>query len=282
MYLISQSVLERFITEDIPSLDLTSLMLGLGEQAGHLEFFTRDAITLCGVDEAEFICTRLGLRVESSSLNGSVCPQGATLLRAGGSAAGIHSAWKVSLNLLEYASGIATTTAAMVAKVQAVNPAVQVLTTRKNFPGTKELAVKAILTGGAWPHRLGLSETVLIFTEHMAFLGGLDGFLPMIPGLKIRHPEKKIIAEAAEPQVALALARNGIDGIQVDKMQPESLRDLTKALRQVNPGLVVLAAGGVTLENAGAYAAAGVDGVVTSAPFHARPANFGVRIGPVR
>ena len=33
---------------------------------------------------------------------------------------------------------------------------------------------KAILAGGAVPHRLGLSDTVLLFPEHLALLDGMD------------------------------------------------------------------------------------------------------------
>ena len=41
----------------------------------------------------------------------------------------------------------------------------------QEFSGTKAAAIKAILSGGASPHRLSLSETLLIFAEHRAFLG---------------------------------------------------------------------------------------------------------------
>ena len=78
------------------------------------------------------------------------------------------------MNILEYSSGIATRTKKMVDKAKLVNPHVAVLATRKSFPGTKELSIKSIIAGGAFPHRLGLSETILIFKQHVAFLGNIN------------------------------------------------------------------------------------------------------------
>lgn len=60
----------------------------------------------------------------------------------------------------------------MVDEVHAVNPECEVLTTRKSMPGAKDLLTCAVMAGGAFPHRLGLSETVLVFEQHLAFFGG--------------------------------------------------------------------------------------------------------------
>jgi molybdenum transport protein len=35
-----------------------------------------------------------------------------------------------------------------------------------DFPGTQAAAIKAVLSGGASPHRLSLAETLLVFAEH--------------------------------------------------------------------------------------------------------------------
>lgn len=72
----------------------------------------------------------------------------------------------------------------MVKAARSVNPDVAVVTTRKSFPGAKRIAIKAIIAGGALPHRLGLSETILPFKQHTAFLGGLGEFLKILPDLR--------------------------------------------------------------------------------------------------
>ena len=66
----------------------------------------------------------------------------------------------------------------------AMEPKVAVLTTRKGFPGTKALAIKSVLAGGGYPHRLGISETVLIFKQHLNFIGGMNALAEKIKEIK--------------------------------------------------------------------------------------------------
>ena len=49
-------------------------------------------------------------------------------------------------------------------------------------------------------------------------------------------------------------------------------------LRAVDPHLTLIAAGGINLQNAAAYAACGVDGLATTAPFTAKPIDMSVRM----
>jgi molybdenum transport protein len=49
-------------------------------------------------------------------------------------------------------------------------------------------------------------------------------------------------------------------------------------LKTAFPALKVLMAGGIRRDNVEAYAASGVDGIVLSSLYHAKPADLGVRI----
>ena len=51
-------------------------------------------------------------------------------------------------------------------EIDEVNSNCELLGTRKNFPFAKKFCIKSIMSGGAMPHRLGLSETVLFFPNH--------------------------------------------------------------------------------------------------------------------
>ena len=64
------------------------------------------------------------------------------------------------------------------------------LTTRKSMPGAKDLMTEAVMAGGAFPHRLGLSETVLVFDHHLTFFGGFEAFVEQLPAIKGRCVEK--------------------------------------------------------------------------------------------
>ncbi len=74
------------------------------------------------------------------------------------------------------------------------------------------------------------------------------------------------------------LARAGVDGLQIDKMPVEELAGFADELREIDPHLTLIAAGGINPQNAGAYASCGVDGLATTAPFSAKPLDMSVHM----
>lgn len=281
MMYFDDATIDGWINEDAPYLDLTTHVLGIGAEVGRLTFLSRSAITVCATEEASRVLAKLGCTVEHAVASGEKIAARQLLLSAVGRADALHLAWKTCVNLLEYASGIATRTAALLAAARAVAPRIEVVATRKGFPGTRALATKAVLAGGGMPHRLGLSETVLVFAQHRVFLRSADELGARLREWKARAPEKKILIEAAGASDALAAVRAGADGIQFDKVPPEDLAGMVAALRAEREGLVLIAAGGVTGANAAAYAATGVDVLATSSLYHGTPADIAAKMEPV-
>ena len=202
--------IDQFILEDMPYIDLTTEVLGIGEEPGEIEYFTREDCVLAGVEEAARVLGKTGARVIWSRRSGERLAAGEPFLRAEGTAAALHMAWKVSLNLCDHLSGVATKTRAIVDAAHSANSACEVLTTRKSMPGVKDLLTKAVTCGGAFPHRLGASETVLVFDHHITFMGGFEAFLEALPALRGRCVEKKLFVEAG-PDEARRLAKAGVD-----------------------------------------------------------------------
>ena len=276
---ISDARIDQLISEDVPYIDLTTHVLGIGEVSARIELYTREDCTVCATEEAARIFERLGASVVVMAPSGQQAQAGDVLLQATGSAATLHKAWKVCLNLLDHYSAVATKTYGLVKAAKEVNPACEILTTRKSMPGAKDLLTKAVMAGGAFPHRLGLSETVLVFENHTRLMGGFEAFLEALPGLRSRCVEKKMFVEADANQ-ARALARVGVDGIQFDKIPPDELGGLVAEIRGIDPRCTLIAAGGINAKNVAAYAATGVDGLVTTAPFSAAPLDMSARILP--
>lgn len=272
--------IDYFITEDVPYLDLTSEVLGVADQPGEMEYYTREECVLAGGDVVRRIATHLGCEITSARSDGERIAAGETFMTLRGPAASLHQVWKVGLNAFDHLSAVATKTRQMVDAAHEANPRCEILTTRKSMPGAKDLLTSAVRAGGAWPHRLGLSETVLVFDHHIAFMGGFDAFLEQLPTIKRRCVEKKLFVEAGEAQ-ALALARTGVDGIQFDKVPVERLSSLVEELHAIDPRLTLIAAGGINPKNVAAYAATGVDGLATTAPFSAKPLDMSVRMRAV-
>ena len=282
MVRFSDARIDAFIAEDVPYIDLTCEVLGIGNEPGEMEYFTREECVLAGTDVARRIMGKLGCTVVSSASEGDRLQPGQAFFTVRGGAADLHAAWKVCLNVFDHLSAVATKTRAMVDAAHAENPACEVLTTRKSMPGAKDLLTCAVMAGGAFPHRLGLSETVLVFDHHLTFFGGFERFVEQLPAIKAKCVEKKLFVEAGA-QRAVELARasaggRGVDGIQLDKVPVAELAPLVAQLRTIDPRITLIAAGGINPRNAGAYAACGVDGLATTAPFSAAPVDMSVRM----
>ncbi len=281
MFFWGNSEIEKLINEDVPYFDLTTHIMGIEDLASGIRYKTRENSVICGSEEVLLVFKQMGIESSGGVKSGSQLTPGEVIIEGAGSAGAVHRAWKVCVNILEYASGIATKTRHFVDNARSVNPEINICVTRKIFPGTKKLAVKAAMCGGAVPHRLGLSETILIFDEHIRFLGGMDKLRHTIEEIKKHSGEKKIEIEAHSMEDALRFAEFGVDLIQVDKMECSSLGKLVGLVKEINPLIKVAAAGGVNLENAGDYAATGVDILVTSAMYHGKPADIKAEITPL-
>lgn len=271
---LSEQALAFYLKEDIPSFDLTTLAMGIGEKEGHLCISAREEGILCGSEEVKRVCERLALHVTKILPSGAKIQKGDEVFCATGKAKGLHQVWKVCANLLENMSGIATRTHTM---VQAAGN-VKVVATRKIMPGTRDLSTKAILSGGGYPHRLGLSESILIFDAHKVFVDR-STWIPLLQHIKETHLEKKVMVEVANEDEALHSALH-VDVLQCDKFSLETLKAVVPKLKKTNPYLIISAAGGIDEGNVATYAKTGVDLLVSSAMYWGKPLDFGVSITP--
>jgi molybdenum transport protein len=277
MYIADETI-DKFIKEDVPYFDLTTTLLSIGQEEGVISFTTREDAVLCGTEEVCRIFVKLGIEPTESKPSGTWICKGETFLSAKGLAESLHTAWRLSMNIIEYSSGIATRTKKLLDAIKSVNPAVELLSTRKLFPGTKELSVKAVLAAGVMPHRLGLSETILVFKQHLNFVGGLEPFLRNYQEIKQRACDKSIIVEVDTLQDAKLLSKAGVDGIQLDKLPPEALKNIVEEIRTINPNVKIIATGGITEDNVKEYAATGVDALSTSSVYFGKPIDISVKI----
>ncbi len=269
---------DALIREDVPYFDLTSYALGIDEQPAEIVYFTREDCVVCGTEEVAEVFRRLDITLDKAVPSGTAVPAMSEIVRGHGTAGKLHMAWKVGQNLLDHMSGIATKTRQMVDAAHAVNPELAILTTRKMYPGTKALSTKAVMAGGAFPHRLGLSETVLVFKQHCNIIGGFDELLRRLPEMKRQCCEKKILVETESLENAIALCSAGVDGIQFDKLSAKETEAASEVLNRRFPGVIVLAAGGINEKNVSGYAAAKISGVVTTSLYNAPAIDIGVKI----
>lgn len=273
MYLaLDDAELARLLADDVPFEDITTRALAIGSLAGRLEFRARRAMTACGGEEAARLFALVGCSARLLVPSGGRVAEGACLLQASGSATCLHRGWKTAQVMMETLSGIASAAADL---VTAADP-VPVACTRKSLPGTKALCLKAVRAGGATVHRLGLSDSVLVFPEHRLFLD--EPPERTIERLRRAEPERKLVVEVVSATEALAWARAGADVLQLEKFTPAAVAEVRALIDTQFAGSrpLLAAAGGIRADNAADYAAAGADLLVSSAPFTAPPADVKV------
>jgi molybdenum transport protein len=275
MIYFSDNEIDSFIGEDSPYFDLTAELLGIGGNAS-VSFLARDEGVASGVEEAARVCEKLGLSVHIEKHSGERLKNGDLLLSAKGDAKSVLKAWKPSQNILEYTCAVATQTSKMIEAIHFVSPKTHFATTRKTIPGTKKLALKAVLNGGGGAHRLGLSESVLIFAQYAALAG--VSLEECIKKAKNATKEHKIAVEVKTVDDAAKAAKAGADIVQCDKLTFEEIKEAIAAVKSIDERIVLIATGGINLQNVALYAQAKPDIIVSSSVYYAKPYDIKVDI----
>ena len=278
MFTINDNELLEYIKEDLPYFDLTTYLQNSSDKKAKIEIFTRENIIVSCSEEAARIAELIGCEVYFALPSKTRARQGDVILEFGGSYENVQSAWRATQLILEYSCKIATYAHDMKQEISSINPNCELLVTRKHFPFAKRFCIKSIMCGGAMPHRLGLSETVLLFSHHRKIYINDEAFYEALREIKIKALEKKIVVEPKSFDDAVALMGHGADVLQMDKTDLETLKGIINYKDLHYPHIKILAAGGVNIHNAYEFAKTGVNGIVTSSIYFCGMADMGSRL----
>ena len=265
--------IDRLINEDMPLFDLTKELLEI-DSKGKISFFTRKDCVVTANDLIEMLCNRVNLNIIFKEKNKKFITAKSKLFEAEGE--NVLILWKIAQNIYEYALSVSTYTYEMVQKAKAINPNIEILTTRKIIPFTKKIALNAIMDGGAYPHRVTTTETILVFDNYINLYGGWEKFFKDFKNLKHKAVEKKWVVECESIEKAKKLIEIEVDVIQLDKVDIDTTKKIVNMAH--NKNIKVLSAGGINKNNIEEYAKTGVDGIVTTAPYFAKGADVKVVI----
>jgi nicotinate-nucleotide pyrophosphorylase (carboxylating) len=228
---------------------------------------TRQDVVLAGIDVAAAVFRRLDPKAKIEILARDVerLGPGAVLARIEGEAAGLLTAERTALNIVQILSGIATLTRAYVERIAGTRA--RLLDTRKTLPGLRALSKYATRMGGATNHRHRLDDGILIKDNHVAVAGSVGEAVRRAKAARTGIADVRAECETLD-QVREALAA-GADSILLDNMDVAGLR---RAVALVAGRVPLEASGGVTLENIRAVAETGVDFISTGRITQAAPA----------
>ncbi|MEL4025788.1 carboxylating nicotinate-nucleotide diphosphorylase [Lysinibacillus endophyticus] len=258
-----QSMLKQFFNEDIGDGDLSSELLFSPTEQGSFTFYAKEEGIFCG---AEIIET--GFTLLDSSLKTTILKQDGEKLNKGdeiaiieGNLRSLLTGERVVLNLIQRMSGIATNAAKAVLLTEGTNA--KVCDTRKTIPGLRMLDKYAVRSGGAFNHRSGLYDCIMLKDNHISFAGSITNAVKTAKA-KIGHTVK-IEVEIETKEQLLEAIEAGADIIMFDNRSPEQIAEW---LPLVPSHITTEASGGITLENLRSYAESGIEWISLGALTH--------------
>jgi nicotinate-nucleotide pyrophosphorylase (carboxylating) len=260
------------LAEDLGSLGDLSASLVPRTARARVRIVARAAGVVAGRACAEEVFCQVdpALRVDWRAPDGSSVERGTVVAEVTGPARSVLSAERTALNFLCHLSGVATLTRRFVEAVGSTNRATRVLDTRKTTPGLRALEKAAVRAGGGCNHRASLSDAVLIKDNHRGYLDVADA----VARAGRRWPGRMVEVECdTADQVADALAA-GASAVLLDNMSPAEVSRCVALVRSAagsGRATLVEVSGGVTLDTAPAYAAAGADLISVGALTHSAP-----------
>lgn len=201
------------------------------------------------------------IRWEPLVEDGTAVKKGDIILRIGCSYRTLLLGERLSLNILQRMSGIATATAAFVKELEGTHT--QLLDTRKTAPGMRVLDKMAVHDGGGMNHRMGLYDMIMLKDNHIKIAGGIPNAvkavrknLPLSVKLEVETTNLEEVRQAIDC---------GADIIMLDNMSNEAM---TEAVKMIAGRAKTEASGNMDIPRLKSVAATGVDYISVGALTH--------------
>jgi nicotinate-nucleotide pyrophosphorylase (carboxylating) len=261
-------LIQLALDEDLGSAgDVTTSALVPAGAAGRAELWAKEEMVLSGLGAfvRTFELVDPSVKVKLEAKDGARTGKRERVATLTGPLQSLLIAERTALNITQRCSGMATAAWNAMKLIEGVKGSkLKILDTRKTPPGMRGLAKQAVRDGGAFNHRFGLFDGVLIKDNHIAAVGGsiakalqrAKANAPRLVKIEIEVTNLKQLAEAIE---------HGAHIVMLDNMDDA----LVKQAVDLAAGRVELeVSGGVTAERLPRLAKLGVDYVSMGALTH--------------
>ena len=261
---IFQQVKEA-ISEDLAGgEDITSVATITDSQVSTADFICRTDGIVSGLHVAAAVLEYCGINhYEVLVDEGAKVSAGKILITVQANTRKLLLAERTAINFLSHLSGISTSTSKWVSELSGTK--CKVRDTRKTTPGLRQLEKFAVRMGAGLNHRISLSESALIKDNHIVAAGSITNAFKLV---KQKFPNKKVEIEVDTLEQLSEAILLKPELILLDNM---SVDQCIKAVSIANGAVKLEASGGLTLENAKAYANTGIDYMAVGALTHSAP-----------
>ena len=244
----------RFISEDVQSGDVTSVLLPKNKIRAKI--ISREDGILAGVRFARDIFRLNGCNVKIIKKDGVKLKPNQIILQVSGNARTILSCERTALNLLSRMSGIATQANLLVSKIRKINRKTKLYSTRKTAPGLRFFDKEAVMIGGGHKHRMSLNDMVMIKDNHLLVSNSMEDIIK-----KARKQHKHVEVEVESQRDGILATNSGATIVMLDNFSPEQIKKTITALqkKKLRNKVKLEASGGINSKNIAAFAKTGVD-----------------------
>ncbi|GHV67251.1 nicotinate-nucleotide diphosphorylase (carboxylating) [Bacteroidia bacterium] len=256
-------LLDIAIEEDVGTGDITTDSIIPAHSRAVAEMKMKADGVISGLSVAKLVYERFesGIVWKPSVKDGARVKKGDIILSIEANYLTLLLGERLSLNILQRMSGIATETAKYVQALQGTGT--QILDTRKTVPGLRILDKMAVKDGGGTNHRIGLYDLSMLKDNHIKVAGGITAAVKAVRS-KIK-PNIKIEVETTNIQEVQEALNAGADIIMLDNMDTHTM---TEAVKLIGGKAKTEASGNMSLERLKEVAATGVNYISVGALTH--------------
>ncbi|MDE6408082.1 MAG: carboxylating nicotinate-nucleotide diphosphorylase [Anaeroplasmataceae bacterium] len=254
-------IITRALKEDMPTGDITTDNLIPDGHQSKAYFIAKENGIVSGVEVVEEVFQAVGgnFKLSFTVKSGAAVKNKQVLGTVEGDTKTILKAERVSLNLLQRMSGIATTTHAYVSKLTGN---CKILDTRKTTPNLRILEKQAVKDGGGTNHRYCLSDMVMIKDNHIEAVGSISRAVALA---KEKTTGVQIEVEVETYEQFLEALNTECDIIMLDNMTNELM---LKCVLKNNHKKKLEASGNMNLDRIEEVSRLGVDFISVGALTH--------------
>jgi len=224
----------------------------------------KDKGVLAGVKYARVLARSEKFDCKFLIKDGEKVNKGDVIAQLEGKASILLSSERTFLNILQHASGIATSACRYANLLEGSN--VVLLDTRKTRPQLRGFEKYASRVGGAINHRLGLDDCLMLKDTHLKTIVNLKEFIKT--ARKRISWVTKIEIECESFDQAVEAMEAGGDIIMCDNMTPEQINEVHKYRRENHSHVLLEASGNITEDTIKSYLTSGVDAISSGSIIH--------------
>lgn len=263
---------ERFIRsalkEDIGSGDVTTDLLIPKSNISEARLLLKENGIVAGLEVFKLVYKLVDRDVKVKILlpEGIPLKKGSIIAEIKGKSGSILKAERVSLNILQRMSGIAT--AVHTYKQKLNNPRIKIADTRKTTPNLRVFEKLAVRIGGGNNHRTGLFDMILIKDNHIEANGGIENTLKKLRKNSGKK-ELKIEIEVKNINEFLKVKELGRNLVNIVMLDNFNYNDIKKVIKLNGNVFKLEVSGGVNMSNIAEYGKiSGIDIISVGALTH--------------